>query len=80
MNDNQQLELVLHISDLLYKYLCQEINDDELTALHTWAYADPANKELFEELSNPSVLSKFFRSFLEMISRHHLTDMGLACQ
>lgn len=54
MNDMQQLEIVSRISDLLYKYIFKEINDDELVALHAWAYANPANQELFEEISDPS--------------------------
>ena len=66
MNDTQQLELVHRFSDLLHKYIFQAISDDELTALYSWAHTRPANKELFEELSDPVALSATFRSFLEI--------------
>jgi hypothetical protein len=63
MNDASQLEFACKISGLLYKYLFREITDDELTALHTWAYANPENEELFEAMKDPDAFSESYECF-----------------
>ena len=75
MNDAQQLEFVTHISRLICKHIFREINDDELTDLHSWAYASPENTELFEEMSNPATLSECLESFLEIDQKGKLQQI-----
>jgi hypothetical protein len=68
MTDNQQMKFVHQISDLLCKYIRQDITDDELTQLYNWAYANEANKELFEELLDLRTLWESLGYFLEIDS------------
>ena len=49
MND-QQLAATERIGGLIFKYLSENITDDELTELHNWVYANKANQDLFVEI------------------------------
>lgn len=50
MNDEQQLAVAERMGGLIFKYLSENITDDELTELHNWAYSKENNRELFEEI------------------------------
>ena len=66
MNDDQKLEYVHRISGLLCKYIRQDITEDELTSLYNWAYANEANKELFDEMSDLTGLWESLGYMLEI--------------
>jgi hypothetical protein len=66
MNDEQQMRFVYRISSLLCKYIRRDITDDELIDLYNWAYANDANRELFEELSDLGTLYASLDFFLEI--------------
>lgn len=50
MNDEQQLAVAERMGGLIFKYLSENITDDELVELHNWAYSNDNNRELFEEI------------------------------
>lgn len=50
MDDKQQLEVAARIGDLLYKFVSDDITDDERNELNNWVYSSKENQELFEEV------------------------------
>jgi hypothetical protein len=75
MTDDQQMKFVYRISDLICKHIRQEITDDELTLLYNWAYANEANKELFEEMLDLRTLWDSLSYFLEIDRSGALTQV-----
>ena len=52
------------ISELLLKYQSGDLNGDELQQLNAWIKQDPANRLLFEKLSNPDTRDRYLLSLL----------------
>jgi transmembrane sensor len=50
MDDEQQIEVAARIGDLLYKFVSDDITDDERTEMYNWVYSSKENQELFEEV------------------------------
>lgn len=55
---NPSIESRLRQSERIVKYLNGELTESEAAALETWIQADPANEQLFKELTNEEHLRK----------------------